>query len=336
MKPKLFIDSGAYTAKTKGQLLSIGEYAGFLHQWRRYIEVAAGLDVIFDAEATWTNQQEIEVRLGEFFHNEAATFPVLPTFHIGEDFKWLKKYAEEYDYIGLGGTASRKFSSADRAAWLEECWGTYLTDDDGLPITRVHGFAATGVDVMKKFPWYSVDSTSWLLSAAMGNAIFCDVDPLSGQWDLIDVSVSKKTPLDVLPPLQREAAAMLIKKHEFELNTLEADYRQRFFSNAKAYVTFASKLKYKPFLRQTRDLFGGISSRKTKKKACKPWEHLTFYLAGNPGAKDMTKSLMELGYNRLLSYWYVKENDGHFSQAKEVLDSWDKEQASEPVHHQPK
>ena len=103
---------------------------------------------------------------------------VVPVLHYDPDRKkvarWLIRYLEKgYSLIGLGG-----FSSSDDfgIGGLERLldfvfsllcpkWNNYL------PVCRVHGFAMTSPNLMLKYPWWSVDSASWIKSAAYGNII---------------------------------------------------------------------------------------------------------------------------------------------------------------------
>src|SRR5260221_9601283 len=65
-KRKIFLDSGAYSAFTKGAQISIQEYAKFIHRNQDFIEFAANLDDLSaknkddGAEATWRNQKQLE------------------------------------------------------------------------------------------------------------------------------------------------------------------------------------------------------------------------------------------------------------------------------------
>jgi len=43
-----------------------------------------------------------------------------------------------------------------------------LTDSTGMPKVRVHGLAATGFYVLRRYPWFSADSSSWRKAAAYG------------------------------------------------------------------------------------------------------------------------------------------------------------------------
>jgi len=73
--------------------------------------------------------------------------------------------AIECPYIGLGGTAG----SVNRRAvigWLNSVRG--VVAPDGKPIVRTHGFGINSLELLRRFPWYSVDSASWLVLAAFG------------------------------------------------------------------------------------------------------------------------------------------------------------------------
>jgi hypothetical protein len=51
---------------------------------------------------------------------------------------------------------------------LDRIWEDYLTGKDGMPLLKVHGFGLTSIRVMTQFPWYSVDSTSWVMFGRYG------------------------------------------------------------------------------------------------------------------------------------------------------------------------
>lgn len=315
-KPKLFIDSGAYSAETKGAHISVYQYLSFLKRWKPYLDVICGLDVIGNAEATWHNQKVME---------DWGQEPI-PTFHFGEDYKWLVKYVERYSHMALGGQVGQ--STEQLIKWLDEVWDQYLTNDEGLPIVKVHAFGVTSPDIMNRYPWHSVDSTSWLLAAATGKAILCDKDPLGFPW-LRPLAVSDKSPdagrdqhWDSLTPANRKGWGDLFEQKGYDIRELQTDYKVRFFCNAQAYVDFAKHTSsYKPFVAPMMGLFP--SSKAFPRRVAQPeWPHLNMYLAGNPGASNITRGLMEKGYNRLLSYHYIAESMSHFNEAREVKDKW--------------
>lgn len=147
----LFLDSGAFSAWSKGINIDIKEYIQFIKDNKKYIDVYAVLDSIGDPELTWKNQQIME---------KAGLHP-LPCFHYGEDIKYLKRYIANYDYVALGGMVP--ISNNALVVWLDSLFSKYIPTE-----TKIHGFGMTSLPLMIRYPWYSVDSTSWVMTGRFG------------------------------------------------------------------------------------------------------------------------------------------------------------------------
>lgn len=161
----LFLDSGAFTAFTKGAVIDIEEYANFIQRCGSTWGTVSNLDVIGgDAAAkTYENQKRLE----------ALGANVCPVFHTDEDEKWLVKYLDEgYPYIFLGGMVPK--STGWLLEWLDRLWTVYLCKPDGTARVKVHGFGLTDQLLMLRYPWYSVDSSSWLMTGIFGACVFRD------------------------------------------------------------------------------------------------------------------------------------------------------------------
>lgn len=141
--PEVFADSGAFSAYTQGATIRVDEYATWLHRHKHLFSTYANLDVIKNAEKTWENQQRLEQQFG---------LAPLPVFHVLENWSYLDRYIEQYPYIALGvaGTRSQVYMP-----WLVQCFKRA----QGKAV--YHGFGITTWAVLKSFPWYSVDSSSW-------------------------------------------------------------------------------------------------------------------------------------------------------------------------------
>lgn len=188
-KVNLFLDSGAFSAYTQGIEIDIQEYIKFIQTHINLIEVYANLDKIhltdknLSASQTWQNQMVME----------KAGLKPLPVFHYGEDEKWLKRYiGRGYEYIALGGMVK----TSNLISWLDHIWKTYLTDSSGIPIIKVHGFGLTSHLLMFRYPWYSVDSTSWVVTGRLGSIYIPRYR--KGQWVYNEnswkISVSNQSP----------------------------------------------------------------------------------------------------------------------------------------------
>ena len=156
-KVSLFLDSGAFSAWSKKLEIDIYEYIKFIKEHKQYIDTYAVLDDILDPETTLKNQNIME---------KEGLNP-LPCFHFGEDIKYLEYYLEKYDYIALGGMVP--ISTKDLVNWLDNIFGNYICDKNGIPKIEIHGFGLTSLFLMLRYPWYSVDSTSWVLTGRFGS-----------------------------------------------------------------------------------------------------------------------------------------------------------------------
>jgi len=188
---KIFLDSGAYSAFTQGIKIDIQEYIEFIKKYKRHLEVYANLDVIKNPDATFRNQLIME----------KAGLEPLPVFHFGSDIKWLRRYIDRgHDYIALG--VAQNNTTDKLSPWLDTLFSKYLTDSDGMPIIKVHGFAVTNFTVMLRYPWYSVDSTSWIITARTGGVYVPALrnGEYSYQEPPFKVTVSNRSPNSAVDP----------------------------------------------------------------------------------------------------------------------------------------
>jgi hypothetical protein len=135
------LDSGAYTAKSKNKPIDIGALIKEIKEGGWY--EAAALDVIGDPEASYRNAVYMREQGAKCF----------PTFHFGEPWEYLLTYAKNFDKVGLGGLVPVK-NAEERNAWLAECMSRIWPK-------KTHAFGVMGRDTLMKFPFHSVDSTSW-------------------------------------------------------------------------------------------------------------------------------------------------------------------------------
>ena len=143
--PEVFADSGAFSAASQGAHIDIADYAAWVKRWAHLLTVHSNLDVIGDAAATDRNQKTLE---------DMGLDP-LPVFHTGSDMAHLDGLLDRYQYIALGGMVPYMRFPKRIMPWLIKCFKLA----QGRAV--FHGFGATSWTVVKSFPWYSVDSSSW-------------------------------------------------------------------------------------------------------------------------------------------------------------------------------
>lgn len=136
------IDSGAFSADSVGAEIDIDSYCNFIID--SGATLYAGLDVIGDAKATMKNVAYME---------RVHKLHPFPTFHMGSKLEDLYEMMD-YPYIALGGLVfSKNIVNHCDAVW------SYILREN--PKLKVHGFGVTNLEIMKRYPWYSVDSSSY-------------------------------------------------------------------------------------------------------------------------------------------------------------------------------
>jgi hypothetical protein len=228
-KAQVFLDSGAFSAKSLGVDIDIDGYCDYIIRNRDILRVEDGvymasvLDGIGDPLKTWQNQLYMESK---------GAIP-LPCFHFGEDERYLEWYVERYPYITIGGMV--RTSAKDVMQWLDRIWNKYLVDGSGRAKLKVHAFGVTTVDLMDRYPWHSVDSSSWIQATAFGSIYTCKYGP---------IAVSSKSPsrhepgrhLSTLTQIEREEVMSMLEKDGFNYDRLSTIYQSRAAYNALGYM----------------------------------------------------------------------------------------------------
>lgn len=224
---KVFLDSGAFSAFSQGISVDLGAYCDYIHRNADIIEFPSVLDAIGDPDGTWRNQEAMEAR---------GTHP-LPCFHYGEPDAVLEYYISKYDYITIGGMVP--ISTPQLKIWLDRIWDQYLTNDDGTPKVKVHGFGLTSLPLMFRYPWYSVDSSTWVQWAANGMIL---IPGRAGQVDVSNKSSRRKQRgqhLDSVAPMQTDAIESEIRTFNGDPDRLRDLYYSRWAWNAWAFPYYA-------------------------------------------------------------------------------------------------
>jgi hypothetical protein len=87
-------------------------------------------------------------------------------------------------------------STVQLIPWLDRMFSEFLTNEKGIPKFKVHGFGLTSLKLMLRYPWYSVDSTSWVMTGRMGSIYMPRF--VNGEWiydrDSWKITVSNRSP----------------------------------------------------------------------------------------------------------------------------------------------
>lgn len=151
----LLLDSGGYTVRTRGGKVDVDAYAEFIsdnleHLKGGYFELDTN-----DADETRKNLKVLCDR----------GLKPIRIYHMS-DYVWgnlrlLDEMLDEGRLFAIGGIAGVRGSAKYRKFFdyvFSKSW-------DKVP---VHGLGITSYRLLKEYPWYSCDSTSWLSSAKFG------------------------------------------------------------------------------------------------------------------------------------------------------------------------
>ena len=168
-RQRLFVDSGAFSAATRGIQISVDDYIDWLNKWSTGMEKFCSWDVIpvgdinpkDSAKQSWENYLYMYERVNE---PEKLVY----VYHNGEPIEYLESAIEfGCKKIALGGIA--KASTPVRRAFFESVKETL----EAHPEIDVHAFGMTSIDLLKEYTFInSGDSTTWLWALKFSEAQF--------------------------------------------------------------------------------------------------------------------------------------------------------------------
>lgn len=174
---RLLIDSGAFSAFNSGKVISLKDYAEwalrFKKRWESKMSFLAfmNLDVIGDQDASWKNQDMLE----------ALSLTTIPIVTYKADLKHLIRAIDNYDYIALGGLVPYASNKKLLQIWLDRCFGIIVARYKKTGIMpKIHLLGITSDWVLKRYPCYSSDSSSWTACIRFGNGGTAGIERLPG------------------------------------------------------------------------------------------------------------------------------------------------------------
>ena len=166
----LILDSGAFSAWTRKVTINIDDYIAYIKANQHLVAAYVNLDVIPGEFGRVPSDEEVEASAAQGFENmlymEKHGLHPMPVYHMGESLKWLDKMIDHgCDYIGISPANDR--TTDQKRDWLDMVFD-HICDADGWPKIKTHGFGVTSIPLMMRYPWYTADSTSWILFGVYG------------------------------------------------------------------------------------------------------------------------------------------------------------------------
>lgn len=244
---KLFVDSGAYTAYTKGISVDADDYIKYLNSITDSLTIFAQLDKIpgmFNRPKTKQEMYEAPIKSWEnyLYMRSRLKEPkkLLPIFHQGEDFKhlinmleWTDENGEHIPYIGV----SPALDLPGIENFLDISFDIIKNSSNSN--VKTHAFGMTRLDILEKYPYTSADSTSWKLCAAMGS--------IYTPWGTIYVSERGKYSKDYIFNQSKDAVSNIekyINEQGFSIEDVAKYDYIRYIININYLVNWAKNYKF--------------------------------------------------------------------------------------------
>ena len=215
---RFFLDSGAFSAFTQGATIDLNKYCDYIHRNADVIIMPSVLDAIGDPDGTWRNQVAMEAQ---------GVHP-LPCYHYGEPTEVVDWYASRYEYITIGGMVP--IPNSQLRIWLDRIWEEHLTDSEGKPKCKVHGFGLTSPELMSRYPWHSVDSSTWQAMGSNGSIMLPNGKALAVSGKAAQRKIEGQH-VETLTPPQREAVRQLVEDRGLTLDLLAGHHSHRWVWN---------------------------------------------------------------------------------------------------------
>lgn len=255
----LFIDSGAFSAHTKGAEVDVDSYIDYINSIDSDIHLFAQVDKIPGVfRQTKTREQLLEAPeiswQNYLYMRERVNSPdkLLPIFHQGEDYKWLENILEttfarqHIPYIGI--SPANDVSVKEKEKFIEKCFK--IIDSSSNPTVQTHAFGMTSLHLLEKYPFTSADSTSWIMNGATGS--------IMTKYGSVTLSSSRKGSPDHIRKMPKAAQNEIedyVMGHGYTMEELENDYKQRIIFNIQFLSEWAKNYQHAPVKIHKRSLF---------------------------------------------------------------------------------
>lgn len=268
------LDSGAFSAWTVGKSIDIDHYIAFIKAHIEHIDYYVNLDVIPGAFGRTPDAEEVERSAAKSWENmlymEQEGLKPIPVFHMGEQFRWLRMMMEHgCPYIGISPANDRPTQS--KRIWLDRVFHE-ITDSEGWPLVKTHAFGVTALDLLLRYPWFSADSTTWIMLGARGSILLPVWD--NGKWNfdrkphtlylsepfgegrVLKRGMERGAWRDI--PSQRERVLRWIEEAGSNLALAESSYLERSRIDCYFFQRFEREHQDRPFKRTKNHMFEDV------------------------------------------------------------------------------
>lgn len=236
---KLFMDSGAFTAWTKGAVIDVDEYCKYINENGEYIDYFGQLDTIPKVgSGSQETAEAARKTLNNYFEMiSKVKYPekIIYTFHVGEPeevlreaLTWGAQNKDKMKMIAIGGLVKK--NSNHKNSVISRAFNVIK---EIYPDVKVHLFGCTSIQYFLDYPAHSGDSSNYIMSAKTG-----------GVWTpggTVTFGDKKdKNHYD----MQRHDAKVAVDKYLEEINITPEQLREKALYRLMANIKFIEKEYY--------------------------------------------------------------------------------------------
>jgi hypothetical protein len=206
----------------------VESYVDYVKHEKRKWDWYVNFDYVQHAPTCYTMLKQLE---------KMGIHPV-PVYHAGDPLSWFERYCEEgYKLIGIGIVGKKGYDT--RRYFYDKIFN--IAAKHGV---LLHGFAMTALSLMYMYPWYSVDSATWLKVAIYGSLIYVDEHRhVIGELHVTERNPAGKTKYNALPKHLQKQLRSQIEENGFNFRDIQKDYAERSLYNAYVICNKVQKLK---------------------------------------------------------------------------------------------
>lgn len=164
----IIIDSGAFSAWNSGKTIDRSELLNYYKALKLYRPDLnfINLDVIPGKRGFKPSIKEAQEACEQGWQNymwfKANGIDVLPVFHEDDPWKYLQMMKDSTDFIAI--SPANDSSTSRRILWLDAVYADLKAN------YKTHGLAATAEPLLKRYPFFSVDSINWKAGLLYGRS----------------------------------------------------------------------------------------------------------------------------------------------------------------------
>lgn len=179
---EVMIDSGAFTVWTTGASIDLDAYgrwcADLLARERAFDVSFINLDVIPGGPDRAATPEDRERAMAASMVNadrlrDVYGIPIMEVFHFGEPVAFLHELLARRrpgESLGFGGIAAMEHRA--RGKWLDAAWGEAMAwARSATVVPRLHGLGCSNEDFARRYPWWSVDSSTHAIPFRFGRTL---------------------------------------------------------------------------------------------------------------------------------------------------------------------